>query len=72
MCSGRRKMGGWSLMLLILLIALLGFALLIAAVVLVLRFSQRWIDEYYARQEKGPAGPSAAELYMESLREKRK
>jgi len=65
-------MGGWSLILLIPLIALLGFVLLIAAVVLVFRFSQRWIDEYYARKGEGPAGPSAAELYMDSLRRKNK
>jgi len=63
-------MGGWSLILLILVIALLGFALLIAAVVLVLRFSQRWIDEYYARQGEGRGGPSAAEVYMDSLKKR--
>lgn len=64
-------MGGWSLILLVLLIALLGFALLMAAVVLVIRFSQRWIDEYQARQGKEHGGPSAADLYMESLKKKR-
>jgi len=65
-------MGGWSLVLLILVMALLGFALLIAAVVLVLRFSQRWIDQYYARKGEGRRGPSAGQLYMDSLREKKR
>ncbi len=64
-------MGGWSLILLIIGLTLLGFALLMGVLILVLRFSQRWIDEYYAKKGKGAAGPSAAELYMESLREKR-
>lgn len=64
------KMEGWSLILLILLIALLGFALLMATVVLVIRFSQKWIDEYQARQGKEHGGSSAADLYMESLRKR--
>ena len=64
-------MGGWSLILMIILITLLGFALLIAAVVVVLHFSQRWIDEYYARKGEGHAGPSAAELYMDDLKKRR-
>lgn len=62
-------MGGWSLILMIIGLTLLGFALLMGVLILVLRFSQRWIDEYYAK--KGVTGPSAAELYMESLREKK-
>jgi len=64
-------MGGWSLILLIIGLTLLGFALLMGVLILVLRFSQRWIDEYYAKKGKGVTGPSAAELYMESLREKK-
>ena len=61
-------MGGWLLIVEILVIALLGFAMLIAAVALVIRLSQRWIDEYQAKQGRRHGGPSAADLYSESLR----
>ncbi|MEA3346387.1 MAG: hypothetical protein U9Q78_09155 [Chloroflexota bacterium] len=64
-------MEGWSLIIAIIGLALLGFVLLIGALILVLRFSQRWIDEYYAKKGKGRTGPSAAELYRESLKEKK-
>lgn len=60
------------MLLVITIITLLGFGLLVVALVLIVCFSQRWIDEYQARRGRGRGGPSAAELYMDSVRAKDK
>lgn len=65
-------MGGWILILKIILLTLLGFAILIGALFLILRLCQRWIDEYYAKKGREESIPSAAEMYWKSQREGRK
>ena len=62
-------MGGWALILVIIVVAIVPFAVIMGLVLLVMRLTQGWVDQHQAKRREEQAGPSAADLYMYSGKE---